>query len=33
MKRTEMASLQFRSHLDKVWPEMHVLVALAGRHW
>jgi len=24
MKRTEMASLQFCSELDKIWPEMHV---------
>jgi len=23
MKRTEMATLQFCSQLDKVWPEMH----------
>jgi len=31
MKRTEMATLQFCSQLDKVWPEMHALLALTER--
>jgi len=28
-----MATLQFCSELDEVWPEMHALLTLTERHW